>query len=686
MKLRIIAFIAILTILAVLGCNVPGSKTSSKDKSDSKDKTKSSSNNTNNTDLKNFNTNQGLLQPQYSNDIDVYTLKVDENTTQILVSCSTDDVNASLKIENQSYGNHAENVEIALSSLTNSSFTILITTEDQNTRVITIIIKKTKVYEGDYTIKNEEDAEGLRDYTIVTGTLNILNANISNVHTLIALEEIGGNLIIEECSNLADINGFANLTDIGGSILLEDNSSLTSFNMCTKLTTIGGILSIKNDNKILTTISFPALNKLGGFYITQSNALTTIDMPNLKEVTNNITIDANGSISQFNVQALEQVGGHIDIFSSVLTQLNIEKCRTIGDYIEIDNCAYFTTIILNSLESVGNDLIIYRCNAFTGQLSCPNLKRVNDELRIEAVPGITRVSCESLQKVGRISIEKNDNLVSVSLPNCTIASSRIDIDNNPKLNEIILSSMLEPGLYCNIVGNTELSVLDLSSFENDFTVMSIINADKLITLSIPNMHSIDCLTISDNDVLVTISLPKLTQVGSFSILDNVQLKTVTTGYITVMDDTLEIVGNPVLENIDFIHNLKSVVDEITIMGNTSLKYVDLNYLVSTRQFIISENNNITNIYCNSLQNLSKDLLIADNNNLVKAEFKNLIAVNEYFMIRNNDILSQIEFNKLKTIVVCLSIKDNFQLPTQTAYALRDQLNSLPPTVEISGNK
>ncbi|MBN1797691.1 MAG: hypothetical protein JW822_03880 [Spirochaetales bacterium] len=70
--------------------------------------------------------------------------------------------------------------------------------------------------------------------------------------------------------------------------------------------------------------------------------------------------------------------------------------------------------------------------------------------------------------------------------------------------------------------------------------MRIRNADKLVSLSLPNMSSIGSLSISYNDLLTTISLPQLTKAGSLRIMDNAQLLTVITGYITVMDNTLSI--------------------------------------------------------------------------------------------------------------------------------------------------
>jgi hypothetical protein len=672
MKLSITMIIAVIITLIAAGCDMPGT---------APDKPASG-----NTNLQNLEIDQGLLSPQFSNDSDVYTLKVDEDCARLTLSCETEDANAWVEIEGQAYGHSAGDVGITLSNLVGSSINIIVTAENGAVRTITILVKQAKVYKGDYVIRSREDAEGLRNYTAVTGKLTISYKDQVETDALRSLEEIGGDLVIENCPYLENLGEFAGLTRVGGGLRIGDNPAPLSFTQCVRLESIGGTLWLRDNQSTLAVVSLPALTDLRELYLDQCNALTKMEMPVLKTVAVNITINGNSSLAELTLPKLEHVGRNVDILmASAMTDVNLGQCRTVDGRVEFDSCGGLAAVDLHRLETVGGDFVLSRCDAFSGPLSLPNLETAGGRLVIENVAGITEISCEKLRNTIDLSIQRNDNLVRITLP-LFASTSRVDIEDNPRLTGINLSGLLKPGLYCNIIDNPELAVLDLTSFTSDFTVMRVTNADKLVTFSLPNALHIDCLTIYGNDSLESISLPQLTQIGSLTITDNTHLKTVTTGYITSMDDRLEITGNPVLENIDFTIYLKSVVYKIDIADNAALEYVWMDELVQTQELNVSGNNALKVISCNSLQNLSQNLYIYGNPDLEKVMFRNLTTVDNYFIISSNTMLSSIAFDKLKSIGVYLCVKDNPQLPTQDVNSLRNRLTTKPQTTEISGNK
>jgi hypothetical protein len=615
------------------------------------------------TNLIHMTISQGVLNPSFSNMTDEYSLRIDSGIASVNLSCETVDKTAKICIDGREYINKIDNLEIIINDLVNKTLKIEVIAANSTKRIINVKFKQTKVFTGDYTISTKQDAENLRGYTGITGTLKIKSVAITDINELLEMEEIGGDLLIEENKVLNNLSGLSNLTSIGGVLKLYNNEALKNAEFQNLKSITKGII-LEGSYSVLDNISFPSIITFGDLLL-KYYSITKIDLKNARQVTGHIAFDSVSNLREFDLRNVEEIQGYINILTaSSLESINLEKCKTIGGNFKIDNCNSLKSVKLDSLRLCKGDLIVYRCKGQLTKLDLPSLEKVEGRFEINFIPELTEINCGSMtQVIAGLTITQNNKLQIINMPILKVSSSGVSIESNPSLDTINLKSLEDPGFALKIMNNNSLSSLDLSNLINTFTIFRITNADELVELSLPKLTSIDSLFVYNCDILKKILLPSLTQINTIYITENPELIEITTGYLESMTGDLEIIDNPSLPDIDSFLFLKNVDGEIIISSNQALKYVCFDFIQFTRSIIIRDNDNIEGISCNSVEYISKDLIISDNNKL-----------------------ANIFFNELKTVSDNLIIMDNPSLPTSVANALNAKLSPKPAYVKISGNK
>lgn len=130
---------------------------------------------------------------------------------------------------------------------------------------------------------------GLNSLFSVEGLVNISVSNIINLEGLESLQYIGSHLIISDNTNLENVEHLNNLTFVGGRLSIQDNPNLISLNGLQNLNNVGEWISILGNSQLtslsgidnISPSSFGGLE--GGLYITNSENLTTCNLPNICE-------------------------------------------------------------------------------------------------------------------------------------------------------------------------------------------------------------------------------------------------------------------------------------------------------------------------------------------------------------------------------------------------------------------
>ena len=155
----------------------------------------------------------------------------------------------------------------------------------------------------------------------VTGSLNIIGPDISNLDALSDLTAIGGDLDIQENDALVNIDSLSKLTGLGNDLFIGSNVLLTHIGL-------SNLVSVSADVRILGNPLLTDLDELG----------------NLISVGNDIFVDSNYALAQCSglIPLLDAVddgepgpgpgpGGVPDVGSEIFLQNNLVGCNSIEE-------------------------------------------------------------------------------------------------------------------------------------------------------------------------------------------------------------------------------------------------------------------------------------------------------------------------------------------------------------------
>ena len=215
---------------------------------------------------------------------------------------------------------------------------------------------------GNLTIIDNDDVPSdVTTITTVDGSLSI-SGGISEFPDFAALEEVRGNLTIEDLGLTTLPRIFPALTLVGGNILIWDNARLTSITGFNALETVTGALRIGNPNGVNGTI--PVGNARLQFLP---------DFAALTEVEGTLHISRNAVRNLPDFAALTAVGGVTIINNSRLRSLSgFEALERIGgDFFIVNNDEMESLTGFGSLTRVGgvvvrgNDVLSLCCGLFS---------------------------------------------------------------------------------------------------------------------------------------------------------------------------------------------------------------------------------------------------------------------------------------------------------------------------------
>jgi hypothetical protein len=249
-------------------------------------------------------------------------------------------------------------------------------------------------FEGDVTISSDGEVMDYYAYDKITGNLVIESTDVTKLN-LPELKELGGSLIITYNEFLTDINELNGLKSIGGDFKVTFNDGLSEVSV-QKLrdaiqeaggikgqVTIEGNLSdgvapgdacfegdakIASDSDVLLYASF---SKITGKLHIGGMQVTSIKLPNLREVGGDVEIMGTALRTLSGLDSLETVGGELSIMDNAsIRDITLPELATVSkSFIIRDNGSLDSLGNFEKLSKVGEELeVVFNRDLLTSQI------------------------------------------------------------------------------------------------------------------------------------------------------------------------------------------------------------------------------------------------------------------------------------------------------------------------------
>ena len=481
---------------------------------------------------------------------------------------------------------------------------------------------------GNLTIQDNTNLitlDGLQNITTINGALTIHNNNFQNLTDLEGIVQIG-RIAISNNSSLSNLNGLQNLTAIGTtntspSIYIDDNPNLSDISALAGLNSTLVQLSIQNNNSLVNLTGLEQISSVGSLSISDNDLLQNLTgLSGLTTITGSCFIGPNIALQNLNgLNNLESVGSNLTITGHpLLTDLSaLSNVHTIGGLSISDNDMLTTLDDFSSLTTldIGNNYA--------------NISIINNE-KLASIAGLDNLSGAIN---GTLGIGGNPLLTAIDgLNNITGARDGISIFNNASLLSISGFTGLNSGGFTNspddiiifnnavlesINGFTQVVAIGNRMSISDNPALTSISGFTSVTIIGSDIFALhERLTISNNDALVSISgFPNLTTCKELIISDN-EVYNSTSGFSGITNlERLIISDNPALTSLPTLNNNQEEIDIVEIDNNDQL--VNLNgfsNVLFIENFKIRNNDNLTSLSGLGIT-VAKTLEIESNANL-----------------------------------------------------------------------
>ena len=313
--------------------------------------------------------------------------------------------------------------------------------------------------------------------TKIDGNVTVEGADINNFYGLQKIENITGNLIIQNNPALTILSWLDNLTYIGGHLDINNNNNLVSFEGLSGLQTVRSFIIFGNPKLegFKGGGAKPALGELtsvGYLHVANNAVLTSLaglekvtSVEGLLRIWNNTKLTSLTGLGN-----VESVAGDLEIGNSAkLTSLTgLEKVTSVGGGLVFRNNAKLTSLAgLEKVTSVDGLWILFNAK-LTSLTGLENIEYVRMDLEISGNNELTSLAgLENITSFGGfLSINYNNRLTDISgIKNIDPADIKsqdptnyndLNIFNNPLLSECVptICAMLAyPNLTSNIHNN-----------------------------------------------------------------------------------------------------------------------------------------------------------------------------------------------------------------------------------------
>ena len=348
---------------------------------------------------------------------------------------------------------------------------------EANNAISVEVVVPEPVLEGDFTIRSQEDLDGLIAATgdspfRIRGSLSVMGSPLVNLKGLEHLTGVEGNLAISVNPALTSLDSLANLTNVEGEVTIIANAALTSLAGLENLARVR-LLSIRGNSALPASSAQALADRLiaGGFtgQVTIEGNKIQVSAPTEQTVLEgNFTLSSQEDLDELIAatgNSLFRIRGSLSVVGSPLVSLEgLDTLTGIeGDLWVYNNDSLTSLKGLQNLTIVEGDLLIDDNEALTSLAGPENVTRVGRDLGIRGNRALTSLSgLENLTTVGSLGIINNGALTSLAgLENLNSLEEQLFIVGNGALTSLAgLNTLTRVERFVRFSGN---SVLPTSS-------------------------------------------------------------------------------------------------------------------------------------------------------------------------------------------------------------------------------
>ncbi len=247
---------------------------------------------------------------------------------------------------------------------------------------------------GDLVVQNNTDItslEGLRNLETIVGDLTISHSGVKNISGLNNLK-IVKNLTIDSNNHLQGISGFNSLELVKKSVNITNNSSLQSINGFTCLTSVRSLIKIEKNESLEKINGFNSLNQVdyGSLLISGSPRLQGLrGFCRLTGLGGTLSINNCPELADFTfLSSLERVKNieinNTKLFATAPLRKLFRNNRRFKGFIKLTSNRFLSDLsFMSGLETVGSSLYLHH-NNLTDLKGLENLRRVGASLSLSA--------------------------------------------------------------------------------------------------------------------------------------------------------------------------------------------------------------------------------------------------------------------------------------------------------------
>jgi hypothetical protein len=252
-------------------------------------------------------------------------------------------------------------------------------------------------------------------------------------------------------STQADVVANADVCVVGGDLTISQ-SALSAVSL-PLLDSVGGTLTIA-DNSSLQSVSLPLLESVFAVVVTSSAALTTLQVPALATVEQDLGIEAT-SVESLTLPALTTAGGVVRIAGNELAgAVSLPELATAGSVIVESNTA-LQSVDLSSLATVSGNVSLWSNGALPSVLF-PRLTAVAGSISITLEGALELLWLLGLETVGGTVRVDRTGLLGLNFAQLTSVGDDFIVVDNTYLGSIAAASMTTVGQTVTIDGNSWL--------------------------------------------------------------------------------------------------------------------------------------------------------------------------------------------------------------------------------------
>lgn len=345
----------------------------------------------------------------------------------------------------------------------------------------------------------------------------------------------------------------------------------------------------------LEVLSLPNVTKVGNNCVPKSN-VRKLDMPKVKEIGNDFL--NYSCIKDITFDCLEKVGNNFMNSNRILESIKVPNLKEIGDGFLSFNI-HLTEIDLPKVESIGEcfmDSIRYM-----EKISAPLLRKVGGYFLNENL-GLTEISFPNLESVGTDFISRNRKISQINLPKLKKVGDSF-LSGNAELKHVSLPSVEEVGDMFMLI-NKNMESIDMPNLRKSGTSF-LHNNEKIRKISFPKLEKVSSAFMVRNECLEEAYLPNLLSLGTNFLANNKALRELDLPSVQVIGSAF-LHGNRILERLS-MPRLQTIKDGF-LENNTNLTYLNIDSVQMIYGEFLPLNETLEEIHASNLRPFFKKQL------------------------------------------------------------------------------